>query len=418
MQQTSSPKFSIVIPTRERVDTLIHTLKTLVSQGYADCEIIVSDNCSADNTAEVVAAIQDDRISYIRTPHRMSMSDNWEFALGHCRGEFITYIGDDDGFMPDALAKINAFLKSHPCCDALVWDKIDYQWPSHIDESLKNTIYMYFPMDATYELSSSRVLNSVINFKEKYTRLPCIYNAFVRRSCIDQVRSLSSNGRFFNSISPDVYSGIALATVMERYCYTSYPLSVNGASGHSNGTSFTRASATVTDSPASKFMAEINVAYDDQVLIGPSPIICVMGEYLQARKYLKVSRGKLPQPSFEKYVHKLLQSALTMERGREIQNSAMHTAQRLGIKVTAVPLADFNSRGRANWGFQQGNGVLFFKAPAAVDNIYDACLMLEGMTPSGIAAMQGSLWRGEIIRYVLELKASTIKFLKWAYRTL
>ena len=106
-----APKLTVIIPTRERSDTLMHTLRTLVDQDYRDCEFIVSDNHSQDNTKQVVQDFSDPRICYINTGKRVSMSKNWEFALEHARGSFVTYIGDDDGFIPGALSGAMAILE-------------------------------------------------------------------------------------------------------------------------------------------------------------------------------------------------------------------------------------------------------------------------------------------------------------------
>ncbi len=119
------PKLSIIVPTRERSDTLFHTIRTLVSQDYGDCEFLVSDNASQDATRDVVSSFSDHRIRYINTGRRLSMSDNWEFALGAVRGEFVTYIGDDDGFIPGAVTKAMRLLEESQM-SALAWDKIAY----------------------------------------------------------------------------------------------------------------------------------------------------------------------------------------------------------------------------------------------------------------------------------------------------
>jgi glycosyltransferase involved in cell wall biosynthesis len=83
----SAPKLSIVIPTRERAVTLRHTLRTLIDQSYSSCEIIVCDNASTDNTRDVVESFFDSRIRYINPGRRVSMSENWEFALWNTKGE-------------------------------------------------------------------------------------------------------------------------------------------------------------------------------------------------------------------------------------------------------------------------------------------------------------------------------------------
>ena len=68
MQSTQATKFSVIIPTRERSDTLQSSLKTCVGQDYDNLEIIVSDNFSTDNTREVVESFDDPRIRYINLP--------------------------------------------------------------------------------------------------------------------------------------------------------------------------------------------------------------------------------------------------------------------------------------------------------------------------------------------------------------
>jgi len=79
----TTPRFTVIIPTRERAATLRHCLATVTAQDFASLEILVSDNCSSDETAAVVAANGDPRIRYLNTGRRLSMSHNWEFALGY-----------------------------------------------------------------------------------------------------------------------------------------------------------------------------------------------------------------------------------------------------------------------------------------------------------------------------------------------
>jgi glycosyltransferase involved in cell wall biosynthesis len=101
------PKITVIVPTRERCDVLQHCLQTLTMQDYQHLEILVSDNFSADATKEVVASAGDPRIRYINTGRRLSMSHNWEFALSHVRDGWVTFIGDDDGLPPGAIASVS-----------------------------------------------------------------------------------------------------------------------------------------------------------------------------------------------------------------------------------------------------------------------------------------------------------------------
>ncbi|OZA21859.1 MAG: hypothetical protein B7X93_13530 [Hydrogenophilales bacterium 17-61-9] len=83
-------KFTIIIPTRERADVLSGSLKTALMQEYDNLEILVSDNFSSDHTRDVVASFNDPRIRYVNTGKRLSMSHNWEFALSHVDGGWLT----------------------------------------------------------------------------------------------------------------------------------------------------------------------------------------------------------------------------------------------------------------------------------------------------------------------------------------
>ena len=111
----TSVKFTIIIPTRERADVLVHSLHTVVAQDYEDLTIIVSDNFSQDNTKQVVDSFHDPRIKYINTGRRVSMSHNWEFALSHVKDGWVSIIGDDDGLMPGALTTVADIIRKTGC---------------------------------------------------------------------------------------------------------------------------------------------------------------------------------------------------------------------------------------------------------------------------------------------------------------
>ena len=108
-------KLTILIPTRERCDTLYDTLRTCLNQTYQNLEIIVSDNFSQDRTKEVVMSFDDKRLKYINTGKRISMSENFDFALSHVKDGYIMFIGDDDGILPNSLEYVNEIINTTGC---------------------------------------------------------------------------------------------------------------------------------------------------------------------------------------------------------------------------------------------------------------------------------------------------------------
>ena len=102
------PRFSIVMPTRNRGQLLQYALQSALDQPTADLEIVVSDNDSHDDTPAVARRFRDPRLRYVRTPETLAMPDSWEFALSHATGDYVTFLCDDDAFSPRLLSAVDA----------------------------------------------------------------------------------------------------------------------------------------------------------------------------------------------------------------------------------------------------------------------------------------------------------------------
>lgn len=97
MENLENPLVTIAIPTYNRADTFLkHTLDSVVRQSYQNLEIIVSDNCSIDNTENLVNGFNDPRIKYIKHSHNIGHSNNFKFCLEQARGECFLLLQDDD----------------------------------------------------------------------------------------------------------------------------------------------------------------------------------------------------------------------------------------------------------------------------------------------------------------------------------
>ena len=104
------PRFSIVIPTRQRADTLRFSIETALAQTHPDFEVVVQNNGNDQATNDVVAAFASPRIVLRSSPNTLPYSANFEAALTASSGEFVAFIGDDDGMMPDACAIADAVM--------------------------------------------------------------------------------------------------------------------------------------------------------------------------------------------------------------------------------------------------------------------------------------------------------------------
>lgn len=98
---------SVVIPTYNRVAYLLEAIDSVLAQGYASLELIVVDDGSTDETAEVVA-----RRGGVRYHHQANQgiagARNAGVALA--RGAYLAFLDSDDVWMPGKLARQMAVL--------------------------------------------------------------------------------------------------------------------------------------------------------------------------------------------------------------------------------------------------------------------------------------------------------------------
>jgi len=90
------PFFSIVVPTYNRATELKFALYSLLRQTFSDFEVVVSDNCSSDNTKEIVKSFRDKRIRYFKSRKNVSFLLNVKKSVQYAKGMFIFLHGDDD----------------------------------------------------------------------------------------------------------------------------------------------------------------------------------------------------------------------------------------------------------------------------------------------------------------------------------
>ena len=224
-------KFTLIVPTKDRPDTLLYTLKTILDQKRDDIEIIVSDNFSGPKVKEVVDSIQDQRLRYIRTGFPMGMSEHWDFALEHVKGEWVAFIGDDDGLIPYAIDKLNNVIENNPNIRAITCVNSWYRWPNESHNFGKLSING----SKGYEIRNCRDIMRKALLGLPVSQ-PTIYTGgFVRLDLINEIKAKSANGKFFQSITPDYYSGMAICSVEEKYIYILEALCIAGTSKHSTG---------------------------------------------------------------------------------------------------------------------------------------------------------------------------------------
>ena len=102
MADHDRPLITIGIPTYNRADSYLkQAIQSAVAQTYRNIEIIVSDNCSTDNTEALVRSFNDSRIRYFKQSKNIGMLNNSNFCLDEAKGAYFMQLHDDDLIDPD-----------------------------------------------------------------------------------------------------------------------------------------------------------------------------------------------------------------------------------------------------------------------------------------------------------------------------
>lgn len=113
----SLPKVSIGLPTYNGGRKILKALTSIFSQDYDNIEVIISDNCSTDDTEEICTGLAQrhpDVVKYFRQPVNRGVTANYEFVLQKATGDYFMWIADDDSLAHDILKKYVDFLNKNP----------------------------------------------------------------------------------------------------------------------------------------------------------------------------------------------------------------------------------------------------------------------------------------------------------------
>lgn len=108
-----APRVSVLIPTYNCAQYIGEAIESVLAQTFQDFEIIVMDDGSTDDTAQIVARYP--RVRYIQKEHS-GISDSRNAAIAAAAGEIVAFLDADDLFAPDKLQKQVEYLDANPDC--------------------------------------------------------------------------------------------------------------------------------------------------------------------------------------------------------------------------------------------------------------------------------------------------------------
>ena len=103
---------SIVMPSYNTAGFIADSINSVRAQTYENWELIIVDDCSTDNTDEVVSFFEDPRIRYIKNEKNSGAAVSRNRALSEAKGRWIAFLDSDDLWSPNKLQKQIAFMEN------------------------------------------------------------------------------------------------------------------------------------------------------------------------------------------------------------------------------------------------------------------------------------------------------------------
>jgi len=119
------PTVSVTIATRNRPQLLRRAIDSVLGQSYPQFELVVVDDSDGDETAILLAGIDDSRLRAIRTPARQRAGAAYNLGLNTATGEIIAFLDDDNLMHREWLRSVVWAFASYPDVDALYGARIN-----------------------------------------------------------------------------------------------------------------------------------------------------------------------------------------------------------------------------------------------------------------------------------------------------
>jgi glycosyltransferase involved in cell wall biosynthesis len=234
-------EFSVLLPTRNRLELLRHAVETVRRQDHSDWEIVISDNASADGVEAFVAGLADGRVRYLRQATPISVTENWNRALDASLGRWVIMLGDDDGLMPGAMRRLSELVTAN-APDLVYTNAYLFTYPGVISTIPNGSLEPYGRGSLFEGHPQAYVLDRPVarNLVRKAMRFEMAYTFNMQHSLMSRelIERLRVDGRFFQSPYPDFYATNALFLAAERILICPEKLVVVGLSPRSFGNYF------------------------------------------------------------------------------------------------------------------------------------------------------------------------------------
>lgn len=224
-------KYTIIIPVYNSLKYLPNCIETIITQNFNNFEIIVSDDNSTDGTKDFLSSLRHPCLRVVNPPKRMTMVENFEFALQYATGEWIMFLGGDDGLQSyffELIEKLTLIAEKKRL-SIIMSSRAYYFWPGcdllYGDEAVSYKAFI----NVEIKKSILQSIYSLFGF-QTYFELPQMYtNSVFKREVIEEAKKIQ-NGRMFSTVPPDANLAAIACSLESKYLFSNIPLGWIGTS--------------------------------------------------------------------------------------------------------------------------------------------------------------------------------------------
>ena len=192
-RKKNSCPISVIMPVYNDEKYLSESIPSILNQTFDDFEFIIIDDCSIDNSWDIIQTFSDDRILIIRNEKNMGMSPTLNFGIGMAKGKYVAVMDADSVALSDRLWKQYDYMENNPAILAL-GAQCDFSGLEH-----KTMAYFSY-----WEICAGLLYNN------------CVLHAsmFIRSNTIEHLGGY--NERYSNSFDYDLVCRISLTGKIEN----------------------------------------------------------------------------------------------------------------------------------------------------------------------------------------------------------
>lgn len=232
------PLLSIVVPTKDRYYYLEKLVELIDSFKSDEIEMVIQDN--SDDNSSFLEYLSHHNYPFIKYDYKhgqIPMSTNSDYAILNSSGEYVCFIGDDDG-VTRYIVDCAKWMKKNDV-EAVLPTNISYNWPdckgsNYFD--LRSTMFIphrYREPKIKFANGEQMLEDLIYRGCIDRGKLPLVYHGLVSRTTLDKIYEKGQT--YFPASSPDIANGVALSLIVEKFAIVNAPIVISGASKFHGG---------------------------------------------------------------------------------------------------------------------------------------------------------------------------------------